>query len=390
MLRRLIVVTLGVTAAVAATSAPAEAIPAFARKYQFSCSTCHAPVPRLKAFGEQFAARGFRLDPAQEPPRATIDTGDPTLRLMRELPIAVRIDGFGSWKEGTRAETDVEWPWAFKVLSGGPITERISYYAYFILEKGGVQGLEDAYLQFNTPFKLPMNLMVGQFQVSDPLFKRELRLERFDYQIFRTRVGLAPADLTYDRGIIGTWAFPGGVDSVLQLVNGNGIREAEGEDFDNDALKTVSWRLSRQTGQVRLGVFSYYGKQRTAAAADVRNRTWYFGPDVVVDFTDSLQLNAQYLERRDDDPFFTGARSGDWETRGGFAELHYLPDGPDGPWVLSLLYNKVDSDDEAARWHSASATVTRLLARNVKVMFEGGREIEHKAGRVSVGVVAAF
>ncbi|HSL22415.1 MAG TPA: hypothetical protein VK886_12835 [Vicinamibacterales bacterium] len=388
MLRKIVLLVAGAIAAVIASSNTAEAIPAFARKYQFSCSTCHAPVPRLKAFGEEFAARGFRLDPAQEPPRATIDTGDPTLRLLRELPIAVRVDGFGSWKEGALAEADIEWPWSFKLLSGGPISESISYYVYFILEKGGVQGLEDAYLQFNSPFKLPISLMVGQFQVSDPLFKRELRLERFDYQIFKTRVGLAPADLTYDRGIIGSWTFPGDLDSVVQLVNGNGIREAEHDDFDQDSLKTVSWRLSRQSGPVRLGVFSYFGKQRSSG--DVRNRTWYLGPDLVVDFTDSLQLNAQYLERRDDDPFFTGVRAGEWETRGGFAELHYLPRGADGPWVLSLLYNKVDSDDPNALWHSASLTVTRLLARNVKLMFEGGREIEHDAGRVSIGIVAAF
>ena len=387
MPRRIVLLTAATLAALA-SSTPAEAIPAFARKYQFSCSTCHAPVPRLKAFGEQFAARGFRLDPAQEPPRATIDTGDPTLRLLREVPLAVRVDGFGSWKEGALAEADVEWPWAFKVLSGGPLNESISYYVYFILEKGGVQGLEDAYLQFNSPLKLPINLMVGQFQICDPLFKRELRLERFDYQIFKTRVGHAPADLTYDRGVIASWAFPGGLDSVFQVVNGNGIREADHDDFDQDALKTVSWRLSRQAGPVRLGVFSYYGKQRLSA--DVRNRTWYLGPDVVVDFNGSLQLNAQYLERRDDDPFFAGVRGGQWETRGGFAELHYLPRGPDGPWIVSLLYNKVDSDDPEALWHSGSLTLTRLLARNVKLMFEGGREIERKAGRASIGLVAAF
>jgi hypothetical protein len=388
MPRKIALLAILATVAGMAWPSPAEAIPAFARKYQFSCSTCHAPVPRLKPFGEQFAARGFRLDPAQEPPRATIDTGDPMLRLVRDVPIGIRVDGFGSWKEGAAAGADVEWPWVFKVLSGGPISERISYYVYFILEKGGVQGLEDAYLQFNSPFKLPLNLMVGQFQVSDPLFKRELRLERFDYQIFKTRVGLAPADLTYERGIIGSWSFPGAVDSVLQLVNGNGIREAEGDDFDQDSLKTVSWRLSRQTGPVRLGVFSYFGKQRSSG--DIDNRTWYLGPDVVIDFTPRVQLNAQYLERRDDDPFFTGVDSADWETRGGFAELQFLPRGPDGSWVLSLLYNKVDSDDPNALWHSASVTLTRLLARNVKLMFEGGREIEHDAGRVSIGVVAAF
>ena len=389
MLRRhFVLLTASVALAALAWPDSSAAIPAFARKYQFSCSTCHAPVPRLKPFGEQFAARGFRLDPAQEPTRSTIDTGDPLLRLNRELPIAVRVDGFASWKEGATAEADVEWPWVFKVLSGGPIHEKISYYVYFILEKGGVQGLEDAYLQFNSPLSVPVNLMVGQFQVSDPLFKRELRLERFDYQIFKTRVGHAPADLTYERGIVGSWTFPGKLDSVVQLVNGNGIREAQDEDFDQDSLKTVSWRLSRQTGRVRLGVFSYFGKQRTTS--DLRNRTWYLGPDLVVDFSNSWQLNAQYLERRDDDPFFTGVHSGDWETRGGFAELHYLPKGPDGPWALSFLYNKVDSDDPEALWHSASLTVTRLVARNVKLLFEGGREIEHKAGRVSIGVIAAF
>lgn len=388
MFRRLMLLAVAAGVGVVAGAAPADAIPAFARKYQFSCSTCHAPVPRLKPFGEAFAARGFKLDPAQEPPRSTIDTGDPELRLTRELPLAFRIEGYGSWKEDSIAEADVEWPWAFKVLSGGPITNSISYYVYFIVEKGGVQGLEDAYLQFNTPLKLPMNVSFGQFQVSDPLFKRELRLERFDYQIFKARVGLAPVDLTYDRGVIASWSFPGDVESVVQVLNGNGIGEADNDNFDQDALKTFSWRVARRAGQVRVGGFSYFGKQKDLGG--IKNRTWYLGPDLVVDFSDSLQLNAQYLERRDDDPLFTGAHAGDWKTRGGFAELHYLPYGPDGKWALSFLYNRVDSDDSEALWHSVSGTVTRLLARNVKVVFDAGREWEHQGGRVSVGVMAAF
>jgi hypothetical protein len=235
---------------------------------------------------------------------------------------------------------------------------------------------------------MPMNLMVGQFQVSDPLFKRELRLERFDYEIYRTRVGASPANLTYDRGIIASFSLPGELDSVLQVVNGNGIGEAENDNFDQDALKTVSWRLSREIGFARVGGFSYYGRQRDATG--LRNRTWYLGPDLVIDFSDSLQLNAQYLERRDDNPLFSDAPGDEWATRGGFAELHYLPRGPDGPWAVSVLYNKVDSDDPGALWHSASVTLTHLLARNVKIMIEGGREIERKAGRLSVGVVAAF
>ena len=53
--------------------ADASAIPAFARAHKLSCTTCHAPFPRLKPFGEDFAANGFALPdgtpiPDQEAP----------------------------------------------------------------------------------------------------------------------------------------------------------------------------------------------------------------------------------------------------------------------------------------------------------------------------------
>jgi hypothetical protein len=367
----------------------AEAIPAFARRYQFSCSTCHAPVPRLKPYGEAFAARGFRLeDPSQEPPRATYDTGDPTLQLFRELPLALRLDGYASIKDDVKAETDVEWPWAFKVLSGGPLNEKISYYLYFILEKGGVEGLEDAYLQFNEPLSLPINVMAGQFQVCDPLFKRELRLERFDYEIFKVRVGASPVSLTYDRGLVASWTFPGAVETVFQVVNGNGIGRAdEEESFDEDGLKNVSLRVARTFDRVRLGVFTYWGRTH---GADVENRTYYVGPDLVVNVSEQVQLNAQYLERRDDNPFFALRPGDEWSTRGGFGELVYMPRGHDGRYAIAALYNNVRSDDPLARRESLSGTLSYLFARNVRATIEGGRDIEREAARFSVGIMAAF
>jgi len=371
-------------------AAPAHAIPAFARKYQFSCSTCHAPVPRLKAFGEAFAARGFRLeDPSQEPTRAVIDTGDPTLRLLREFPFAARIDGFASWKPDATAEADVEWPWTLKFLSGAPISDSISYYFYGILEKGGNLALEDAFLQFNAPLKMPLDLIVGQFQVSDPLFKRELRLERFDYQIYKTRIGRAAVDLTYDRGVMVMATLPGGLETVLQVVNGHGFEPADEEDnFDGDVLKNFGLRVAHALGdRGRVGAYGYWGKQRGETAD---NRTWYFGPDLSVDLGEQWQLNAQYLERRDDNPWFVEAQGSDVQTRGGFAELHFYPLGRDGRWVLSGLYNKVASDEPEARWESVSITGNRLLARNIRLMLEAGREIERKAGRLTIGFIAAF
>src|SRR5690606_665898 len=72
---------------------PAWAIPPFARKYGVSCSMCHAPAPRLTAFGERFAENGFEMMPG-EPPRDTVQTGDPLLRLPRGVPLGVRIDAY--------------------------------------------------------------------------------------------------------------------------------------------------------------------------------------------------------------------------------------------------------------------------------------------------------
>src|SRR6202162_4626389 len=42
-------------------SRPAQAIPAFARKYQTSCATCHSDYPELNDFGEAFKKNGFKF-----------------------------------------------------------------------------------------------------------------------------------------------------------------------------------------------------------------------------------------------------------------------------------------------------------------------------------------
>lgn len=364
----------------------AQAIPAFARKYQFSCSTCHAPFPRLKPYGEEFAARGFRMDKADaEPPRATLDVGDPLLMLTRDFPIAARLEGFAAYHDDGESKTDFETPWVFKILSGGPLSQRMAYYLYFIVEKGETVGVEDAYLQYNGLFGTPVNLIFGQFQVSDPLFKRELRLERFDYDIYKVHVGDVAANLTYDRGAMFSAGLPGDVDLVAAIVNGNGIPEGE---FDNDANKNFALRVAREFGPVRLGAFGYLGREESAAG--IENETTYVGPDFVFTGGDRWQLNAQYLMRRDDDPFFLGAGADEIETDGGFAEVHWFPRGHDGRYAWSVLYNRVDSDDPAAERENVSLTFNYLLARNVRLLVDVGRDQQNEANTASVGMIAGF
>ncbi|MEJ5166922.1 MAG: hypothetical protein WHV67_07840 [Thermoanaerobaculia bacterium] len=378
-------------------------IPAFARKYQYSCTTCHAPAPHLKPFGEEFAANGFKLtDETQEPKRATIDTGDPILKLLREFPLAARIEGFAAYKEDAKAEADFQWPWAFKILSGGAISDKVSYYFYYIIEKGGESGLEDAYLQFNKPFGLPLDLIFGQYQISDPIFKRELRLERNDYMIYKVTPGYSNIKLTYDRGISIIPDLKGALDLSIGIFNGSGLKEAEGDlnDYDTDRDKSLSLRLAKEIGPLRVGLFGYYGKEEKILYEtpeyyeSTKNKVTYFGPDLVINFSENFQINLQYLKRKDTkgiyEYLFDGAEVGEMNTKGGFAEILWLPAGLEGRYAFSILYNNIDSDDENSIYENASLTFNYLIARNIRFLSEFQRDIEKKKNSLILGVSAAF
>ncbi len=58
---RRVVGTAAVLAVACSLSSPALAIPAFARKYGTSCTTCHSVFPKLTPFGESFRRNGYRF-----------------------------------------------------------------------------------------------------------------------------------------------------------------------------------------------------------------------------------------------------------------------------------------------------------------------------------------
>jgi len=187
-----------------------NAMPAFARKYQMSCKVCHSPFPKLKPYGEEFAANGFTLKD-KEAPRYFADTGDEKVSLLRNLPFALRIEGFASLNNGNGKTLDLSTPYLIKLLSGGELFRNVSYYFYFFFsERGKVAGLEDAFLMFNEVIG-ELDIIVGQFQVSDPLFKGELRLSYEPYKIYKIKPGFSSIDLTYDRG---PWTFFWGANFI--------------------------------------------------------------------------------------------------------------------------------------------------------------------------------
>lgn len=364
--------------------APADAIPAFARRYRFSCTTCHAPFPRLKPYGEEFAGRGFALEPGAEPARATIDVGDPLLGLARDFPVAIRFDAHAEASEEA-PELDFQSPWVLKVLTGGQLSEHVGFYAYFILEKGEPGKIEDAYVHFSDVLGLPVALLVGQFQLSDPIVKRELRLQRMDYQILKVRPGASAVDLTYDRGV----ALAGGagpVSAVLMVTNGSGIGEAD-PTYDGDARKNVALHVAVELGPARIGGFGFFGSTRAGGAT---NETSFVGPQADVTLGERLQVQAAYLERRDTNAAFTPGGGAELVTRGGWGQVTFLPGGDNGRWAAVALYQRVDSDQEDLDVDAAALAVSWLLRRNVRLTAELDRDLEGELWSGSLGTVVAY
>lgn len=367
-------------------------IPAFARKYKMSCKTCHEPFPKLKAFGEEFAANGYVLKD-QEPSRAFTETGDDRLTLMRDFPFAIRFDGFLKYNNGNTRTSDFAAPMNVKLLSGGALAKNISYYFYFFFsEKGKIIGLEDAFLTFTDLFHSGLGLTVGQFQISDPIFKRELRLTFEDYNIYKARNGFSNIDLTYDRGIILNYMIPKGPDLFLEVVNGSGIGEANiFENFDNDKYKNVFGRISQNFGKhLRIGASGYYGKE---AQEEIINKITIWGADATINLQ-AAQLNFQYMERRDDNPYFTLINNPDKiKIKGGFVELVVNPPMKDNRFYMVGLFNWIKADDEEMDYRSGAIHFGYLVRRNLRLVTELDyifKGPEGKHARALMGLIAGF
>lgn len=368
-------------------------IPAFARQFKLSCQTCHNPAPRLKPYGEEFAANGFKFKD-KEAPRYFQETGDDKLSLLRELPFAIRFDLNSSYNTSNKEQVDFATPYVLKLLSGGNIADNVSYYFYFFFsERGEVAGIEDAYIMFNDLFGIDLDLYVGQFQVSDPLFKRELRLSFEDYELYRTKVGLSPANLTYDRGVMLTLGLETGTDFAFQILNGNGIGPAdEFRLFDFEKNKNYFFRVSQDIFDiVRVGGFAHLGKE-SISNTNLSTTTDFtmFGPDVSIYYKDIAQLNFQYITRTDKNTLLNSESisiTPEVKTQGAMAELVLTPRGDEsGPYGV-LLFNYVESDLQSLNKKSYTAHIGHAIRRNLRLYTEYSYYDTQAFGKYNKGLI---
>jgi len=165
-----------VTIGVMSQMATVQAVPAFARKYQTSCQTCHIVFPKLNAFGEAFRLRGYRMpgeteELVKQPP---VSLGAPAYKklwpnaiwpgeISSAVPLAVNIkmaDVNTSSLNGdgtvTHVNNDLQFPQEVNLFGAGTLGEHVSYLAEVTFGENPDSSvsveLEHARLQFDSPF----------------------------------------------------------------------------------------------------------------------------------------------------------------------------------------------------------------------------------------------
>src|SRR6202790_3843624 len=177
-----------------------KAIPAFSRKYQTSCTTCHNNYPELNDFGLAFKKNGFKFPKDDE----TFVKQDAVLlgsKAQKEafpeavypgeipgtIPISFRYEGNlvynGSQPRqvvtngGYVPRTDLFVPNTFTIISAGSFGPNFSFWIDDDISAGATGaggGLGDGWLKYNDLghfFHLPLNALnvrFGQFELDLP------------------------------------------------------------------------------------------------------------------------------------------------------------------------------------------------------------------------------
>jgi len=184
---------------VLASAPKSSAIPAFSRKYQTSCTTCHNNYPELNDFGEAFKKNGFKFPKddevfVKEPPvllgsKAQKEAFPGAVypgEIPGFLPIAFRYSGNFNWNayqpkpvQATAfvPRTDLFVPNTFTIISTGSFGPNFSFWIDDDISAGGTGaggGLGDGWIKYNDvghAFRLPknsLNVRFGQFELDLP------------------------------------------------------------------------------------------------------------------------------------------------------------------------------------------------------------------------------
>jgi hypothetical protein len=308
---------------------PASAIPAFARKYGFTCTMCHSNFPRLNDFGMRYRQNGYQL-PGRENEDKTVLEGP--------APFAMRTSaGYNSDKfknEGDAEDINQFQVNGLDILSGGLFGLNKGYFLVYppkIEESRGVVGqpgtLEMASVVFSRLGGRSCSVRIGRFEPAYTAFSVKRQLSVSPYEIYDFTFLNGPAFSETQEGIEFTGACPGGFGWAAGWINGSGsnLLSDSPADFYVRLAKVFGPGEGQTAGQ-RLGLTWYWGRARPYSPPEqepgARESFRRFGADGSFNYR-HWNLAVQYLWCKDNAALW--ATTSAYDYTGGFAQLSYFP-----------------------------------------------------------------
>lgn len=422
-------VLLALLALSCALPSQAVAIPAFARRYRTTCSSCHTAAPKLNVVGEAFRLHGYRLprfDRAleQEP---GLPLGDDVWRdlwprgiwpgeIPSGPPVSLRIqaDIVALSTGRTPSGVHMRLPHEVYLLAAASLGDGLAVFVELNGGPGTAFRIAQAKLMLTDPIRaLPhgaLNVWIGRqnpylFTFADRQIDRAGVLA-FGWQGYRV-ADLRLTDTPGVDSLVSANAFR--LAATMPAVEFNGVLRgrtyygvgvaqgaAPGED-DNNRAKDLYYKVRHKWGGLRLDGeydpgdgpapggegqlrdlavivehFGYFGEEPGTGSTPDRHRS--FGANVRV-LRGPLDVGVGAVTRRDADPWGIGAAA---QMRSLFAKGEYFV----WPWLAaSLKLERFDASSSDARRAGYSRGgedrvlvapgIVALLRQNARLVIEG-------------------
>jgi len=389
------------------TAPPASAIPAFARRYQTACTTCHVLPPQLNSFGLAFRANGYRL-PAGERSRQEKDVqlGAPEWEglfpraiLPGTLPETPPLAGFlRTSLEIDRGKPRTEATQTLAVLlSAGNLGNRVSWFAAGGFGDSGA-AIERLWASVDHLAGTWLNVRAGYLEPALVPFSRYTHNLAYEGYLPFESIGPAGLALSASRSaleVFGAGSDPGPMRG-LQYAVGLAGRKAEG-GLAADGYVRASYKFggvaaagdrSGEPGRLvpavaplderslRIGAFAY---RATLGGPDARPRAWRSGVDGDLLLGRIEAFGSAWLGG--DSASSSAPEASSWS---------YLAGGSVRPWPWLMFLGRFETafrSGSGAAERRLVATVRGALQQNVALSIDFIVEMPHADGTETAGTL---
>jgi hypothetical protein len=404
----------------------AYTIPAFARKYQTSCQTCHVVAPALTPFGEAFRLNGYRFPAGTDAEMTKIPPVPIGAEGYKKMwpqsvwpgeipgmpPVAVLYTSSLDYDHASKTTTFGGMGGELEILAAGTLDDHFSFWGSVDFARNGPAietAMERVNLQIRPLTSPALMFKVGSFEPG--IMLATTHRSEFDQELWALT---KPAS---DDPLANPWTpepFQQGFEAngILQhrVLYNAGLVEGSGSLEDNS--KDVYGRLAYKLGGLPLdgassetkaelpsnpkpwseisltaSAFAYKGKGvLDPEDPETRDPFRVVGGDVAVNYLDAM-ARAGYTDRKDDHLLPTDVTS--TKIKNQFAEVSWVAFPwlvPNGRWESSKT-----GDDKSEQ---ISVTVNGLARANVKTFLaanwvkEPGGKFVNEGG--TLGVLIGF